>query len=508
MKTPLILSFLLSTFSSFAQLCNIDSSQTEIGIYPDTLPNGTVGLLYSQDVTFILPTDTMGFDFVNFHILSVALPVGLSWSCNNSSSNCNYNPQVSTYGCVHITGTPLLAGSFLIDITVIADLSVFSGYPFIFQLPLTIVPPVLSTTNNGFNGIGAPSCAPATVAFVNNHPGLSFYNWDFGNGNLSYAENPALQHYVDPGSYVVTYKAYTNLDTTAVFSLTNLQINDLSNYGGGFPTYENADAYFKIYENTTLVYQSSIVGDQNPPVDWTLNLNLYPNNSYTIEIWEADNSFGETLFGGDDFMGSYLLNWNGCISCSIGTSNVNYTIDQQLILPIPHILSSDTIIIFASPPSPVISYDSIAHSLYTLDLGFTYQWYYNNAAILGATDVNLFVNQSGIYWLAAINTSGCVALSDSIFINASDAGLAKLQAELPEIYPNPAKEILRISLPEQWYGATIQIKDLFGNEIYMDRCEALESTLFLNNFNPGIYLLEILDQTKHHLQKLFILPEP
>ncbi len=102
MKTALLLCF-LAPVVLFGQICTIDYSQTQTGIYPDTLPTGYVGQAYNTDVTFVMPLDTLGYDFTNFHIMSVSLPVGLSWQCNNVANNCDYNPQVSQHGCVNIS---------------------------------------------------------------------------------------------------------------------------------------------------------------------------------------------------------------------------------------------------------------------------------------------------------------------------------------------------------------------------------------------------------------------
>lgn len=225
---------LLLSFNSFSQICTIDYSQTQTGIYPDTLPTGNVGQAYSTDVTFFMPLDTMGYDFTNFHILSVSLPVGLSWQCNNAATNCDYNPQVSQYGCVNISGTPLLAGQYAVDVTVLADLTVLNNYPFIFQIYLDILPSNVVTSNTGFSMTGAAGCSPITVDFTNNNPGLLAYTWDFGNGNTSTLENPVPQIYNVPGDYLVQYQAFNNLTIVDVYTLTNVTINSMSNYGGGF----------------------------------------------------------------------------------------------------------------------------------------------------------------------------------------------------------------------------------------------------------------------------------
>jgi len=172
-----LLPFVFSVLSvvSFSQVCTIDYSQTQTGIYPDTMPVGYVGQAYSEDITFVMPLDTMGYDFTNFYIMSVSLPVGLNWECNSVANNCNYNPQQSQYGCVNISGTPLLAGVYSVFVTVIADLTVVQGYPFQFQLYFEVLPSTATTSNNGFSMTGPTGCSPITVNFTNNNPGLLAY---------------------------------------------------------------------------------------------------------------------------------------------------------------------------------------------------------------------------------------------------------------------------------------------------------------------------------------------
>jgi len=209
MKNHLLLFFLAFVFSNFAQqICTPDISQTQTGIYPDTLPDGFVGQAYSTDVTFMLPLDTLGYDFTNFHILSVSLPVGLSWQCNNVASNCDYNPQVNQYGCVNVYGTPLLPGMYPVEITVIADLTIIQGYPFTFQIYMEVLPSNATISNNGFTMTGPMGCFPITVGFTNNNPGLLAYQWNFGNGNSSTSQNPVPQVYTTPGDYIVNYTAW------------------------------------------------------------------------------------------------------------------------------------------------------------------------------------------------------------------------------------------------------------------------------------------------------------
>jgi hypothetical protein len=414
MKKLLITLVAMIAFWGQAQICTIDYSQTQTGIYPDTLPTGYVGQPYDTDITFVMPLDTLGYDFTNFYIMSVSLPVGLSWECNSFANNCNYNPQVSQHGCVNISGTPLLAGVYSVYVTVLADLTVISGYPFSFEIFLEILPNNVSTSNNGFSMTGAAGCSPITVDFTNNNPGLLAYEWDFGNGNISTLENPVPQVYTTPGDYVVEYTAWNNQDTIDVYTLSNVAVTSMSNYGGGFPSYDNADAYFILKENGATIYQSPIIGDQNPPVNWNTSILLNPSNTYVIEVYEADDSFGEVILGADDYMGNHTLNITGCNGCAAGTSTINYTINHQVIYPIPTIVSIDTIHVYGYPAVPIIDYTTANHTLSTPDMGYMYQWYFNDSPINGATDTSWVVTQSGVYHVIAINSTGCVSFSDTM----------------------------------------------------------------------------------------------
>ena len=441
MKT-LLLILLLSPIVLFGQICTIDYSQTQTGIYPDTLPTGYVGQPYDTDVTFVMPLDTMGYDFTNFYIMSVSLPVGLSWECNSVANNCNYNPQVSQHGCVNISGTPLLPGTYSVFVTVIADLTVVQGYPFQFEIFMEVLPSNVSTSNNGFSMVGAAGCSPITVDFTNNNPGLLAYQWDFGNGNISTLENPVPQVYTAPGDYIVEYTAWNNLDTIDVYTLTGVGITAMSNYGGGFPSFETPDAFFILKENGTAIFQSNIMGDQNPPINWNTGILLNPANTYVIEIWEADDSFGELQFFGDDYMGNHTIMLTGCNGCSAGTSTINYAINHQVIYPNPSVVSVDTIHVYGYPPVPLISYDNQTNVISTADLGYSYQWYLNDSPINGAINPDYTVYQSGVYHVVAINSTGCVSFSDTLTavycdpdivpeINAESNGSLLVATEIP-----------------------------------------------------------------------------
>lgn len=465
MRKILLLSFALFAVNQLtAQVCVPDTQYTEVGIYPAQMPDGTVGQYYSEVLQFVLPTDTMGYQFTNFQILSVSLPVGLQWECSNAFNGCNYNPQVSVNGCGLVFGTPLLAGSYLVDVNVIADLTITQGVPFSFQLPLTILPFAPNNSNDGFTMIGALGCAPIAVAFENNNPGMMAYTWDFGNGNTSTSENPAPQIYMQPGEYVVSYTAFSNVDTIEVYTLTSLTINSMTGYGGGFPSYEAADAYFILFENNEPVYQSPIIMDTDPPVSWTLNIVLNTSSVYKIEVWEADETAGELWFFGDDYMGQTTLNFNGCSGCVLtggtggGGGNISYTVTNQTILPFPALVSVDTVLVFGYPSQPVIVYEDDENLMWVEDEGYVYQWYLNGVSIAGASNPSFVPTVSGNYTVAAFNMGGCSATSQPVLgVVCTDY--------VPGIYSTPTDIVLSNPLSGaqyQWYLSGNPISNAVG----------------------------------------------
>lgn len=417
-KILFLITVLLYLGNAHSQVCTPDQTHTAVGIYPEQMPDGTVGQPYSQVLDFVLPTDTMGYQFTNFLILSVSLPVGLQWECSNSSNGCNYNPQVSVNGCGLVFGTPLLAGTYTVDVNVIADLTILQGVPFSFQLPLTIHPFEIENSNDGFSMAGAYGCAPVVVTFTNNNPGMAGYSWNFGNGNTSNIENPSPQIYMTPGEYVVNYTAYSSVDTVQVYTLTSVSVNAMSNYGGGFPGFDSPDPYFIIKENNQIIYQSSIVSGATLPNSWTVNIPINPSNTYSLEVWEADESNAEILFGADDYMGQTNVNLNGCNGCVLsggsGGGNVSYTISNQSILPNPAVISADTVVVLGYPLEPIVFYNQEQNIMWVEDMGHVYQWYFEGQAIPGASQPTYTPTQSGSYHVVAFNAGGCSTESESV----------------------------------------------------------------------------------------------
>ena len=424
----LSISLTFRLFFVFSQ-CVVDTTYTAPGIYPDPLPDGYVGQPYSQDITFIMPLDTMGAVIQNFEIVSIGLPVGLNWVCNNAVNNCNYNPQVNQYGCINVSGTPLLVGQYDVNVSVLVDVvsagQNINNVPIDFPISLNINNPSLG--NSGFSSSQILGCTPLDVNFTNNNPGLLQYYWDFGNGQSSTLENPTTQTYSSAGIFPVYFEGYNNLDTTDLYTLTSVTINSIS--GGWGPewipfvyTSNKPDPYFILRENGNLIYQSNFVLNDNGPNTWSVNINLNADSVYTIDVMDADQTAAsanawELTFGTDDYIGSYTIDFQTCIQCNAGSDAViSDSITYQQILPVPSIQSVDTIRVGIPPGKPNINYDSLNYVVFTDSIDYSIQWYLDSNILSGHIDPVDTITQSGFYYLNVYNNYGCVNSSDSIYV--------------------------------------------------------------------------------------------
>jgi hypothetical protein len=493
MKKTSLLFALFVQLTLFSQGCTIDYNQTLVGIYPSSLPPATVGMSYSTDVTFVLPTDTLGYPFTNFQIVSINLPLGLNWSCNEALNNCNYNPQFDVYGCIHISGIPLLAGNFQVAISILADLTILQGYPYQFNMNFQVNPPIIMNNSGAFSYQLNQPCAPAIATFFNQQPNLAFYSWDFGNGAGSNAENPSPQYYPNAGNYPITYSAYAQMDTALHIELTEFNLQNMSNYGENFPSFEEADPYFKIKKNGQVIYQSAVIIDQNPPLTWWPNLNLELGQNYTLEIWEADQSIGENYFGADDYIGNHTLNIGSCNGCYAGSAQIAYQITIENINPIPSFQDTATLTLFDSPLVPILQNDSTLQQLLAINTSSYLQWYWNGAPLLGQNNNSLNLQESGYYHVLSINQHGCAQSSDTLFITVDLAVVEDNNSAGASFHLtiDQLTNQLSIEIEPELVGAQIELWLIDGRLI-----DAWKSVQTIENYpidllSNGIYLVKL-----------------
>jgi len=396
---------------------------------PDTLPADTiflqealsarVGERYAEAISFRVPRTTTpvaandpnvpaGIAISSFTVKNVTnLPPGLSWQV----SRTRFELPDETDGCIRFCGTPLQAGLYNVEVVVTARVLVVDQTAS-FTFPLLIEP--AESVTEGFTVVNDVGCGTVQAGFVNNVPSLGqpgfSYRWDFGNGNMSLAENPGDQLYSAPGEYPVDYQAI--IDTTGYF-LTNVRVELV----GCEDPFNNApDLQLKVFDPDGVeVFSSGVLRDTRPPVDFNLNLEVAEGN-YLIGVYDDD----EGIFGGDKTCGAFDFN-----RLSEGVlTDTEARISVRVIHPVDTVHSRDTITVFAQPAPPQLSREQEGPlcSGDTVLLWASYpeaiQWY-RDSILLPEGGAELFASASGQYTALYTSPEGCQAVSEALSLDFS-----------------------------------------------------------------------------------------
>ena len=414
----------MSVFFVSAQ-CSIDYTYYPVsanyGLDPDSLPDGYVGQFYDEDMTFFLPLDTVdggvAVTFEDFHITSISLPLGLTWECDNSANSCHYDPAVTQYGCVKISGSALIPGFYDVEVNLVAthSLSALVGTENIsFILPLEILPDTSTSSNAGFAMTNPSGCTPITVSFTNNNTGMLSYFWDFGNGNTSNSAQPVDQIYTQPGQYVVQYSA---VQTNASYFLESIEVVSGNCSDGGLTG--DPDFFYTVSTPAGVLEEVTISNYITQPFPLTIN-SFNPleviGQSVTINLWDDDSGLWTNI----EDCGSFTftpMQQGGTFSSNGGGLSINYTVME---VPANTLTSTDTIYVYDYPLVPNVVYDTLNNLIYTSADSIAMQWYYYNSPIPGATDTFIEPTSSGMYSLVVVNEYGCTAISLDVLVVICD----------------------------------------------------------------------------------------
>ncbi|MCR5863232.1 T9SS type A sorting domain-containing protein [Flavobacterium sp. J372] len=73
------------------------------------------------------------------------------------------------------------------------------------------------------------------------------------------------------------------------------------------------------------------------------------------------------------------------------------------------------------------------------------------------------------------------------------------------IWPNPAKEIINVQLPEDIQNGTISLFDYTGRQVYQQNVQNGNiNSISTGTFASGVYLLKVSSGSKTHVEKVII----
>ena len=120
----------------------------------------------------------------------------------------------------------------------------------------------------------------------------------------------------------------------------------------------------------------------------------------------------------------------------------------------------------------------------------TYQWYLNGTTIPGATNDTLHFNQNGSYTVLLTGDYDCTYLSDPFVV--SNTGLIAINTDIFSLYPNPAKDYMKVVLKSPGQGR-LKVVSAEGKIIKSILIEAGEQEydLDLQELRSGIYIVKL-----------------
>lgn len=451
-------------------------------IFLSSAADGQVGIYYDSDLSFRMPKTTTpvnatdpdtppGLGINQITITSVSnLPPGLSWE----ASQTVFNVSEETDGCVKFCGTPIIPGFYNVEVVVNAEV-LFVSQVSSFSFPILILPG--TSVTEGFTLSNNSGCGSVSASFSNNVPSGGnegyTYLWDFGNGNMSVAENPGSQVYTEAGAYEVRYQSV--IDTFG-FLLTevvveSVECNDLFN---------NApDLRIEVWDpDGERILETAHIENAQTPLAFTVNLFLGEGN-YVLRVMDEDSG----IQGGDDECGA--INFNRFSNGSFTNGGLQARLN--IFHPVDTIRSVDTVRVYAQPDAPLLEGDGPAvlcegdNYLLTVANGYStgLQWYQDSLPLIEVDGPELNVDAEGRYWVTYTTTDGCSATSaveHLIFNPLPDPPIFQNFNNLLTLY---APENLPENYILQWYRDGLLIEGANETEYCMEA--------------NGAYRLEVTD---------------
>jgi len=130
----------------------------------------------------------------------------------------------------------------------------------------------------------------------------------------------------------------------------------------------------------------------------------------------------------------------------------------------------------------------------------SYQWFYNNVPIIGATDYFYVAAQNGDYSIVVTDCNGCSASATILNFVASSAELTNIN-NLISITPNPATSTVSISSPLPI--KLITICNAIGENVWSDKPNST-SKIVDTFFGKGIYFVHVNDGENDVVKKIIL----
>jgi hypothetical protein len=356
-------------------------------------------------------------------VLSVPSGPGLTYQWNNGTTAIS--------GATNSTYTTGTAGTY----NVLVTNSVTGCFATSSNIVLSVnTPPIATAAATGSTTI----CQGDSVKMTANTGTGFFYQWKLNGVDVAGATG-SVYYAQAAGRYTVAVSNATNCTTLS--NSIQIQVNPRPaayiTYNTPLEFCEGSAVVLTANSGTGLSYQ------------WYMDGVALPNTS-------AINVSSVT--------GAYTLKVTNSFGCVNTADTLNVTVWPT---PVPTIVTSGTTLSTSQPYA-------------------SYQWFFNNNAIGGATSATYTYTQNGAYKVRVIDDNGCEGFSNQYFVN--NVGVAQTAAgKSIKVYPNPSSSIVHIEAPVK---IKVVLRDVTGRSVLEDK-DVHE--IDMSDIATGPYLLYITD---------------
>lgn len=293
---------------------------------------------------------------------------------------------------------------------------------------------------------------PEYVGYANNRDALS-NGPDRGAEGIIYVSKES-----SPNGNALLLLANEISSTLSVF-----QLNTCSDLSGLSITTDNGDIAF--CENDSLLITANQTGTLTH--QWMFNGTNLPGETQT-DVYANSGGF-------------YQLNYQNAVEMCSGKTDSLF-LDEL------------------SAPLPTINVTSAVLSTQTFD---TYQWYFEGALIVGATNIDYTPTADGDYEVVVTNADGC---EGSATYAVAFTGVQDVTKNVYSVYPNPANTSFTIKTNQNQQDVLVRIFDTKGTLVYQELVQQLNQnyTIKCDDLMEGIYLINLVSSDATNTVRLVI----
>lgn len=355
-------------------------------------------------------------------------------------------------------------------------------------------------------GLAADACNNVyvngpTIGYTDIQPTPDAYQSDFKTAPGFFAFNSYLFRYGSMDGQL-QYSSFYGTPSTSAFALCSDPLGTL--YMAGMAVTDSGIA-------TDGAHQGQQYGEADLFITQFLGINIDPmfedtlicvNGTFELPfitpgIFQKDNEFsveisdlaGDFSYTTPVIIGKTTALGSGSLTCTLPASALAGEVYRiRMRASAPEALGScwRTITVRQNGTPAEITVDKFV--LGTVLSYESYQWYWNGAAIQGATNPKYTVTENGDYSVVVTEANGCVDSSNIYTVNNVGMGNLPAGTDACSVYPNPFNEVVYIKSRVATY---VTLSDITGKVLLH---QENSGSLSLKAHAPGIYFIQLSDR--------------